>query len=88
MMLARFLPKLILCTGLLLAVEAAASSTTPTLNLTPPPDNQRGCLWINQFFNTLFPDTQAKYSIAVLPIPVGGSVSIEGDFPHARYMSY
>ena len=36
----------------------------------------------------LFPDAAARYWVAPLPIPPGFHVEIDGQFPHARYMSF
>lgn len=39
--------------------------------------------------NVLYPDKDAVYFIAALPVPpAGGYYRVSGDFPHARYMSF
>lgn len=52
----------------------------------------RDCSWLvtndDVAVNVLYPDIYAKYWIAVLPIPSEGELSLEGQYPHARYMSF
>ena len=52
----------------------------------------RDCAWLShedpELMNIFFPDTQAHYWFGVLAVPPGGSLVIEGAFPHARYMSF
>lgn len=52
----------------------------------------RDCTWLvtndDVAVNVLYPDIFAKYWIAVLPIPSEGELSLEGQYPHARYMSF
>jgi hypothetical protein len=49
------------------------------------------CGWITQIaanrLNVLFPDSGVTYWLAALPVPAGGSIEIDGQFPHARYTS-
>lgn len=75
------------------ARQVVDSSTAPTSTSTSSgqssPD-ERDCLWVlsSNAINTQLPDTNANYWVAVLPIPPGGSVELNGDFPHGRYMSF
>lgn len=52
----------------------------------------RDCFWSitidDAAVNTLYPDIYAKYWVAVLPILPGTNLSLEGLYPHARYMSF
>lgn len=52
----------------------------------------RDCFWSvtidDAAVNTLYPDIYAKYWVAVLPILPGTNLSLEGQYPHARYMSF
>lgn len=52
----------------------------------------RDCSWLThedpELMNIFFPDTQAHYWLGVFAIPPGGELWIEGEFPHARYMSF
>lgn len=49
------------------------------------------CGWQQQFSananNIAYPDAAANYWVSVVPIPAGGSVELQGAYPHARYMS-
>ncbi len=63
----------------------------------PPPGGQQGaaardCFWSvtidDAAVNTLYPDIYAKYWVAAIPVIEGLSVSLDGEFPHARYMSF
>jgi hypothetical protein len=51
----------------------------------------RDCFWAGvvspRAFNVLYPDDGVTYWAAQYSLPVGAQLSLEGDFPHARYMS-
>ena len=51
-----------------------------------------GCVWEVKLdpgvFNTLFPDTHARYWGTVIPAVPGETLTIKGEFPHGRYMSF
>lgn len=65
-------------------------------NETPEPGTSnadlRDCAWVvtndDVAVNILYPDIYAKYWVAFLPIPPTGELTIEGQYPKARYMSY
>lgn len=52
----------------------------------------QGCAWSARFdpavFNTAFPDEAANYWFSVLPAAPGTTLTIKGQYPHARYMSF
>lgn len=67
-----------------LAAPAAAPATTVSLG---------SCGWLLRtdpvLVNVLYPDEDATYWTARLPVPPPGvSYRIRGEFPHARYMSF
>jgi hypothetical protein len=73
--------------------HASASPSTPSPSpspANPATEDERSCLWAvdTTNVNTLFPDTNAIYYVAVLPIPPGGDVRFTGSFPHGRYASF
>ena len=81
-------------TGAATATPAGTASANPS----PAPTtasastDDRNCLWAaeksSNSINTLFPDTGAYYFDAVVPIPPGGDVRFDGEYPHGRYMSF
>lgn len=54
--------------------------------------DDQGCAWSARFdpaaFNTAFPDEAANYWFSVLPAVPGATLTIKGEYPHARYMSF
>ncbi|MDP3856257.1 MAG: hypothetical protein Q8Q73_00700 [Stagnimonas sp.] len=52
----------------------------------------RDCGWLLRsdpnLLNILYPDRAATYWVALLPIPAGGELWLEGRYPHARYASF
>jgi hypothetical protein len=64
---------------------ARSSSAAPTVG-------PSSCGWALEIsgdqVNAAFPDEAARYWTAVLPIPAGFHVEIDGRFPHARYISF
>src|SRR5207245_4278747 len=38
--------------------------------------------------NAACPDQAARYCVAALPVPPGFHVEVDGQFPHARYISF
>lgn len=62
------------------------------LTLSPGAGAQSSCGWAVEISgaqaNVAFPDQAARYWVATLPIPPGFHVEIDGQFPHARYMSF
>ncbi len=55
-------------------------------------DYSRDCLWqVTEdmtYANLFYLEQYANYWIAVLPIPPGGEIKLEGEFPHARNISF
>lgn len=75
----------LLGTSLLVAAGAAASAAAL-------PTEARNCAWIAKIdpngVNALFPDQAARYWILDVPAVAGTTLSINGQFPHARYTSF
>ncbi len=78
----------------LLLAACGASGVPTSLASSVPSDSgaardERDCLWLlDSRINTLFPDRYAQYWVAALVIPPGGAVTIDGEFPAARYISF
>lgn len=73
--------------ALLLAAPAAALATGPGAAA------QAGsCGWLVRIsgdqVNAAFPDQAARYWLARVPIPPGFHLELDGQFPHARYISF
>ncbi|MCW2855726.1 MAG: hypothetical protein JWR52_1341 [Marmoricola sp.] len=76
---------------------ALAAGLITTLTLSPgtavaaDPARARSCGWVLEPSadreNILFPDLATRYLGAAIPVPLGGSIELTGQFPHARYMS-
>jgi hypothetical protein len=55
---------------------------------------QRTCFWFrppvgaDPYVNVAYPDASARYWTAVFTTPPGAKLTLKGDFPHARYMSF
>jgi hypothetical protein len=73
----------VLVAGLLLA----ASSRAGAQEVTGP-----GCAWLSKLdptvTNVLYPDQFANYWTTVLPAVPGETLTIRGEYPHGRYMSF
>ena len=56
-----------------------------------PAGAKRSCAWVARFdpslVNTAYPDQFANYWILALPAVPGATLTIQGVYPHARYMS-
>jgi hypothetical protein len=73
-----------------------AAKTAAALGNAPPPASTpvaaRDCIWLLRsdpnLLNVLYPDRAATYWVAVLPIPPGGELWLDGRYPHARYASF
>jgi hypothetical protein len=77
----------------LTACGGGPSTTAPDTGESPAPTAfVRDCSWLThedpELMNIFFPDTQAHYWLGVFAIPPGGELRVEGEFPHARYMSF
>lgn len=50
------------------------------------------CFWVGTVspdtFNILFPDSGVTYWIAQFTLPAGARLDLQGEFPHARHMSF
>lgn len=75
------------CGSALETPASAVSSTAATSS-----SKSRDCGWVARsdanLLNILYPDRYATYWVAVLPIPPGGEVLLDGQYPHARYASF
>lgn len=73
-----------------LAAEAAKSLAAGK----DPIPGPRSCFWArgpasaDPYINIAYPDSATFYWAAVFTIPPGARLSVEGRFPHARYMSF
>ena len=69
-----------------------ASGVFAGLALVPGAGAQSSCGWAFRLsgdqVNAAFPDQAARYWVAQLPIPPGGQIELNGQFPHARYISF
>ncbi|MGW5384771.1 hypothetical protein [Nocardia sp. NPDC003963] len=80
---------------LALAVAAGCAAAFPALT-TPVPATaappEITCGWSPRIgastFNVAFPDTFADYWMTLVPAAPGTDVTLRGQFPHARYMSF
>lgn len=78
---------------------SAPAGAAPEAALAPkkidygPIPGPRDCFWLrgphsaDPYINIAYPDANVFYWAAVFSIPEGAKLSIEGDFPHSRYMS-
>lgn len=70
---------------------AAAASEGAAAQATGTSAEEHPCGWMLQFSpdkaNLFYPDSGATYWLAVVPIPVGGTLELHGEYPHARYTS-
>lgn len=77
-----------LAAAVVLALVPAVARATPG----PPPTEQRSCAWTVKIdpsgVNVAYPDQFARYWVLELPAPPGTSLTITGQFPHARYTSF
>ncbi|HUZ28353.1 MAG TPA: hypothetical protein VMU90_03875 [Solirubrobacteraceae bacterium] len=77
--------------GALVAVAGAAAALA-VFSLAPGAAAQSSCGWTVEISgaqaNVAFPDQAARYWTAQLPIPPGFHLEVDGQFPHARYISY
>lgn len=73
--------------------SATSSSDNPSSPAAPSAaELPRDCAWLVRsdanLLNVLYPDRAATYWVALLPIPPGGELWLEGRYPHARYASF
>lgn len=97
----RFATTLAFAAGCL--VFATANAQTPTTQFTEstraiaagkgPIPGPRNCFWsggpvsADPYINIAYPDAGTFYWAATFSVPDGAKLSVEGDFPHSRYMS-
>ncbi|MBZ5735755.1 hypothetical protein K8Z61_14775 [Nocardioides sp. TRM66260-LWL] len=81
--------------GAVLTLVVAALAALVLPGAAPAPAaaaEQRSCAWTLQIagdqVNALFPDQAARYWVASIPLPPGGYATLDGTFPHARYLSF
>ena len=76
--------------------EKTASSTIVKEDTTVRPKipGPRTCFWTrgpvskDPYMNIAYPDAGVFYWAAMFTIPEGATLTLEGDFPHSRYMSF
>ncbi len=72
------------------AAASPAASVTDAAGIPGP----RSCFWArgpfsgDPYINLAYPDANTFYWSATFTVPEGAKLSVEGDFPHARYMSF
>ena len=82
---------LVLLVFALVPAVAATQSATDSLDPIPGP---RDCFWArgphsaDPYINLAYPDANVFYWAAAFTIPQGTRFSIEGHYPHSRYMSF
>lgn len=81
--------------ALALTVAAGCAAAFPALTAPAPATAappEITCGWSPRIgagtFNVAFPDTFANYWMTFVPAAPGTSVTLHGEFPHARYMSF
>ncbi|MBI1407642.1 MAG: hypothetical protein GC145_16140 [Caulobacter sp.] len=82
-----------LTTAAALFIQPAATvAATPAAVAGIP--GARTCFWFrppvgaDPYVNVAYPDAAARYWTAVISTPPGATLELNGDFPHARYMSF
>jgi hypothetical protein len=82
--------------AMLLGLSAAAPAVAqdkPSAPLHDPIPGPRSCFWArgpvsaDPYINIAYPDATTFYWAAAFTIPAGAKLSLEGQFPHSRYMS-
>jgi hypothetical protein len=72
-------------------MDAAMAAVAAGKDPIPGP---RSCFWsrgpasADPYINIAYPDAATFYWAATFSVPEGAKLSIEGDFPHSRYMSF
>ena len=96
---ARILRRMIVAAALAaqlgLPTAALAETTAPAVAspIKDPIPGPRSCFWArgpfsaDPYINIAYPDAATFYWAAVFTVPEGAHLSLEGEFPHARYMS-
>lgn len=74
--------------------EIVAEAANPVASGFEPIPGPRDCFWArgphssDPYINLAYPDANVFYWAAVFSIPEGASLTLEGDYPHSRYMSF
>jgi hypothetical protein len=100
----RAMAALMLATAMLAAVPAQAQILSPEKMMVDaqaaiaagkdPIPGPRSCFWsrgpasADPYINIAYPDAATYYWAATFTIPAGAKLALEGNFPHARYMSF
>ncbi len=72
----------------------AATTENEAVLATDPIPGPRDCFWArgphsgDPYINLAYPDANVFYWAATFSIPEGAELTIEGDYPHSRYMSF
>lgn len=75
-------------------VVAQADQSVITTRTADPIPGPRDCFWsrgpasADPYINIAYPDANTFYWAATFSVPQGASLSLEGQFPHSRYMSF
>jgi len=91
-----FISSFLLCLSCQQKTESKkqASSTIEKSTTRPEIPGPRTCFWTrgpvskDPYMNIAYPDAGVFYWAAMFTIPEGASLTLEGDFPHSRYMSF
>jgi hypothetical protein len=73
--------------------KLAADSQTALAAGKDPIPGPRSCFWLrgpasaDPYINIAYPDAATFYWAAVFTVPTGATLTLEGKFPHSRYMS-
>ena len=79
--------------SVLVGLPNAASAQTAATPARDPIPGPRSCFWArgpfsaDPYINIAYPDAATFYWAAVFSVPEGAHLSLEGQFPHSRYMS-
>ena len=75
--------------------QTIEANTTATKSTTRPEiPGPRTCFWTrgpvskDPYMNIAYPDAGVFYWAAMFTVPEGATLTLEGDFPHSRYMSF
>ena len=88
--IAALLSALALAGGITPALAAATAPAQPMAGV----PGARTCFWFrppvggDPYVNVAYPDAAARYWTAVFTTPPGATLTLNGAFPHARYMSF
>lgn len=75
-------------------LESKWTGQSKFVSVSDPIPGARNCFWLrgpasaDPYINIAYPDAATFYWGAAFTIPEGAKLTIEGNFPHARYMSF